>query len=126
MNSISVVHWFIVLTILFSPYIIGFAVMGPQQSVRLKHPQSGLVENGYIGFCWTFPLIGFWVPIVRGEIRIGLLHIILSMITLGLSSIVMGFIYNKQHTTRLLNKGWILDDAEEMNALAKIKLGIHY
>jgi hypothetical protein len=36
----------------------------------------------------------------------------------------MPFLYNKQYTTRLLTDGWVLNDTEEKNNLAKSKIGI--
>ena len=32
--------------------------------VMIKHPQSGLIQNGYVGFSWTYLLFGFWVPLI--------------------------------------------------------------
>jgi len=101
----SPIHWIIVF-LMFSPIIIGIAVMGLQKKIVVKHTQSGLKKNGYIGYCWTYILFGGFVPIFRGEIGIGLLHIILSAITLGIFNILMSYLYNKQHMTRLLTNGW--------------------
>jgi hypothetical protein len=123
MGSFSIWHW-IVLLIILSPVIIGFAVMGPQRGILLKHAQSGLTKNGYVGYAWTYLIFGWLVPIVRGEIGIGLMHLVLTFISFGLFQVVMPFLYNKQYTTRLLTSGWQLYDTEERNKLAKLKLGI--
>ncbi len=123
MGSFSVWHWLIVL-ILFSPIIIGFAVMGAQKKVMLKHAQSGLIKNGYIGYSWTYLIFGWIVPVVRGEIGIGVLHLILTAISFGLFQIIMPFLYNKQYTSRLLTSGWQLADNEDRNNMARMKLGI--
>ena len=64
---------------------------------------------------------GFLVPIFRGEIGIGVLHFVISVITFGLFQIIMSFLYNKQNMTRLLEKGWIVAEGEYE---ARMSLGI--
>ena len=123
MGSFSIWHWLILL-IIFSPIILGFALMGLLKKITLKHTQSGLTKNGYIGYSWTYLILGWIVPIVRGEIGIGVLHLILTAISFGLFQIIMPFLYNKQYTSRLLTSGWELADSEERNSLARMKLGI--
>ena len=124
MGSFSPIHWIIVLIIMFSPIIIGIAVMGLQKKIVVKHTQSGLQKNGYIGSCWTYVLFGGFVPIFRGEIGIGLTHIFLSTISLGMFNIVMSYYYNFQHMKRLVTNGWVIDETELDTAFAKMKLGI--
>jgi hypothetical protein len=123
MSSFSIWHW-IILLILFSPVIIGFAVMGVQKTVLVKHQQSGLVKKGFFGFSWTYLLFGLLVPIFRGEVGIGLLHLALTAVTFGVFQIVMPFLYNKQYMTRLLTSGWQLSDEQAVMSTARVKLGI--
>ncbi|MEO6293928.1 MAG: hypothetical protein ABIO88_15055 [Burkholderiaceae bacterium] len=123
MGSFSIWHWLIVL-IIFSPVIIGVLVMGWQKTVSVKHQQSGLVKKGYVGYCWTYLLFGWLVPVIRGEIGIGVLHLVLTFVTLGIFQIVMPYLYNKQYMTRLLTSGWQLSDEEQIMSLARLKLGI--
>ena len=98
--------------------------MGPQRGVNLKHSNSGVNKSGYTGYCWTYFFFGFFVPIFRGEILIGVLHIIFSVVTLGLFQLIIPFLYNKQYTTRLLTNGWELNDTEANNQRARLKIGI--
>jgi hypothetical protein len=98
--------------------------MGGQRSVVLSHQASGLTKNGYIGYSWTYFFFGFFIPIFRGEIGIGLLHLLFALITFGIFQLVMPFLYNKQFTSRMLTSGWVLADTEEHNIVAKAKLGI--
>ena len=123
MDSFSIWHWIMVLIVLL-PLIIGLMVMGAQRRILVKHGASGLTKPGYAGYCWTYFFLGFLVPIRRGEIGIGVLHLILSVVTFGLFQMIMPFLYNKQYMTRLLTNGWQLADSEELNALARLKLGI--
>ena len=121
--TLSVLQLIIVL-LFFSPLILGLIFMGPQKGVNLKHSNSGVNKSGYTGYCWTYFFFGFFVPIFRGEILIGVLHIIFSVVTLGLFQLIIPFLYNKQYTTRLLTNGWELNDTEANNQRARLKIGI--
>jgi hypothetical protein len=106
------------------PLILGVAFMGWQKKIKIKHQESGIEKNCFVGYAWTYFLFGFFVPIFRGEILIGVLHLIFSILTFGVFQIVMPFLYNKHYSTRLLTDGWKLADTEENNDLAKVKIGI--
>jgi hypothetical protein len=92
--------------------------------VALIHPQTGLMKSGFYGFSWTFLFFGWFVPLFRGELMIALLHFTITVITIGLWQIIFAFLYNKQYTTRLLEKGYVLNDSAEVNEEARQKLGI--
>lgn len=110
--------------ILFSPLILGSLFLGWQQKINIRHKESGIGKNCFVGYSWTYFFFGFFVPIFRGEIAIGIFHLIFSIVTFGLFQLVMPFLYNKQYSTRLLTDGWELSDTEEKNTLAKTKIGI--
>ena len=114
----------IIILIFFSPLIIGLIFMGAQKKINLKHTNSGLNKPGYVGYCWTYFFFSFFVPIFRGEILIGVLHLIFSVVTFGLFQLVIPFLYNKQFTSRMLTSGWELSDTEEKMQVARLKLGI--
>jgi hypothetical protein len=92
--------------------------------VALIHPQSGLMKSGYYGFSWTFLFFGWCVPLIRGELFIALLHFVITIVTLGFWQLIIAFLYNKQYMTRMLEKGYVLNDREEVNEAARRKLGI--
>ena len=94
------------------------------KKVALIHPQTGLMKSGFYGFSWTFLFFGWFVPLFRGELVIALLHFTITVITIGLWQIIFAFLYNKQYTTRLLEKRYVLNDTEEVNEEARQKLGI--
>jgi len=94
------------------------------KKVALIHPQTGLMKSGFYGFSWTFLFFGWFVPLFRGELMIALLHFTITVITIGLWQIIFAFLYNKQYTTRLLEKGYVLNDSLEVNEEARQKLGI--
>ena len=114
----------IIFLIFFSPLILGLIFMGAQKKINLKHTNSGLNKPGYVGYCWTYFFFSFFVPIFRGEILIGVLHLIFSVVTFGLFQLVIPFLYNKQFTSRMLTSGWDLSDTEENMQIARLKLGI--
>ena len=116
----------IVILIIFFPLIIGALVMGPQKSIKVEHKESGIGKNIFIGYSWTYFLFGFFVPIFRGEIVIGVFHLIFSIVTFGVFQLIMPFLYNKQYSHRMLNSSWILSDSEEKINLAKLKLNIKH
>ena len=113
----------IVLYLLF-PLLIGIIFLGLQKKIKVKHDISGIEKNCFVGYCWTYFIFGFFVPIYRGEILIGVLHFILSVVTLGVFQLIMPFLYNKQYSTRLLNNSWSFNDTNENNEVARKKIGI--
>jgi len=90
----------------------------------IQHPTSGLTRKGYFGFSWTYLFFGWWVPMFRGELGVAALHLLFTVVTLGLWQIIVAFLYNKQYMTRMLEKGYVLRDTEEAMAKARIALGI--
>jgi len=92
--------------------------------VQLIQPETGLMKSGYYGFSWTFLFFGWFVPIFRGELFISLLHFVITIVTFGIWQVIIAFLYNKQYMTRMLEKGYVLNDTEEVNEAARQKLGI--
>ena len=121
--ALSIISLIIIL-IFFLPLILGLIIMGLQKKINLKHTNSSLNKPGYVGYCWTYFFFSFFVPIFRGEILIGVLHLIFSVVTFGIFQLVIPFLYNKQFTSRMLTSGWVLSDTEENMQVARLKLGI--
>lgn len=92
--------------------------------VMMRHPQHGLMRKGYCGFSWTYLFFGWFVPLFRGEIGIALMHLALTFFTFGIFQIIIAFLYNKQYMTRMIEKGYVLDDSEYVMEHARKKLGI--
>ena len=116
----------ILLLLIFSPLILGSIFLGWQKKIKVKHMKSGVEKYCHAGYSWTYFFFGFFVPIFRGEISIGVFHLIFSIITFGLFQLVMPFLYNKQSSIRLLTNGWELNDIEENNTLARVRIGISF
>jgi hypothetical protein len=115
----------VLLVFLFAlaPALLGIFLF-KQKPIRLKHQHSGITKTARLGWSWTYCYFGFFVPIFRGEILMGVLHMAITLFTCGLFQIIWSFLYNKQHITRLLTDGWVLEDSPEVEAFAKKKLGI--
>ncbi|MCF8531699.1 MAG: hypothetical protein K9G48_01735 [Reyranella sp.] len=93
-------------------------------AVLIKHRPSGLIRKGYYGFSWTYLFFGWFVPVFRGELGVGALHLLFSIVTFGLWQFIVCFLYNRQFMTRMLTNGWILADSEARNAGAALALGV--
>jgi len=97
---------------------------GLQQPVCIIHAESGLVKTGYIGYSWTYLVFGWFVPVVRGELGVGVLHLIITLVSFGLSQLIFPFLYNRQYMNRMLTSGWRLDPTDGNYERAKTALYI--
>ena len=59
-----------------------------------------------------------------GELGIGVLHLLVTLLSFGLSQLVFPFLYNRQCMNRMLISGGRLDDTGPNYELAKQTLGI--
>jgi hypothetical protein len=94
--------------------------------ITIKHEQSGMMKKGYYGFSWTYLFWGWLVPIIRGEMGIGALHLLFTICTVGFWQLIMCFLYNKQYMTRMFTTGWTLSGGEAEIKQAKMELGIAF
>lgn len=101
--------------------------------IRMKHPATGLVRDGFVGFSWTSLFFGGIPLLFRGEMAIGLaivaLQILFAAFTLGIGwllfDIIFAFIVNGFYTRRLIEQGYVFDDPDaEKVAAAKARLGM--
>ena len=93
-------------------------------AIPIKHSQSGMMKDGLYGFSWTYLLFGWFVPLFRGELGVGALHLLFTFVTFGFWQLIVCFLYNKQYMTRMLTSGWELAGTEEQNLAAKEALSI--
>jgi hypothetical protein len=115
--------WILVLIVL-SPLILGVLLIGMQRKVRIIHSVSGMGKNGYVGFSWTYLLFGWFVPVIRGELGVGVLHLVITFVSFGLSQLIFPFLYNRQYMNRMLTTGWTLDTLDPNYEIAREKLDI--
>ena len=58
------------------------------------------------GFSFTTLFFGVFVPLFRGDFKWFVIMLLLGVCTMGLSWLVMPFIYNKMYTKDLIKKGF--------------------
>lgn len=81
--------------------------------IILKH-DSGLIKVVKKGFSWTSFFFGLFVPLLRGDLKWGIIIFVLQLLagafTFGLGVFVVSFIfacfYNKIYIKGLLEKGY--------------------
>ena len=77
-------------------------------------------KKSFVGFSWTTFFFGFFVPLIRGDIKWFLIMLILSFLSFGLAQFILCFLYNKFYTVNLLEKGYSPAD-EFSRSILKIK-----
>lgn len=116
--------WYgLTVVLFFLPALLGIFVFR-QRPVHLRHRDSGLPKVGRLGWSWTYLYFGWLVPMFRGEIGMALLHLLFSLFTFGIFQLIWSFLYNKQHLTRLMTAGWLLDANADGYAEMRSRLGI--
>ena len=78
------IMFLLIILVVFSPLIIGSIFLGWQKKIKVKHNESGILKHCFVGYSWTYFFFGFFVPIFRGEISIGVFHLIFSIVTFGI------------------------------------------
>lgn len=91
-------------------------------TIHLKHSTFEVTKQAPVGFSWTVFLFGFFPPLFRGDWKYGLIILLAAVFTLGLSSLVFMFIYNKLYIKSLLEEGYTSIDPEEILKPAEAKL----
>ncbi|MBK1870149.1 hypothetical protein JHL16_27545 [Aestuariivirga sp. YIM B02566] len=90
----------------------------------MKNPATGQIKTGFFGFSWTYFFFGWWVPLLRGELGVAALHLLFSIVTLGIWQIIVSFMYNRQYTSRLIEAGYRFFDSPEVNQKAAEYIGV--
>lgn len=75
-------------------------------SIIFKNPNTGAMKEAPVGFSWTTFFFGFFPSLFRGDLKYGVIQFILALITMGFSSIVFAFIYNKLYIRDLIGAGF--------------------
>ena len=81
--------------------------------VVLKH-ELGMIKTVKKGFSWTVFFFGFFVPLIRGDLKWALImfltQFLAASVTMGLgvwiASLIFAFFYNKLYIKDLLEKGY--------------------
>ncbi|WP_211226104.1 SHOCT domain-containing protein [Psychrilyobacter atlanticus] len=86
-----------------------------------------LVKNGGTkeiptGFSWTTFFFAFLPALIRGDIKWGLVMLVGSVFTSGISSLVFPFIYNKLYIKNLIENGYIPKTEEDIDLLNQMDI----
>jgi hypothetical protein len=100
--------------------------------INMKHKETGLTKNGFIGFSWTTFFWGFFPALFRGDFMTALVLFVilvaLMAFTAGIGNIIVcviwAFMYNKHYTSKLIEKGYVFSDTDEKNAEAMGAIGL--
>lgn len=74
--------------------------------MKMTLEKNGMRKEVKQGFSWTTLFFGCFVPLFRGDLKWAIIMFLLAFMTLGLSWLIMPFIYNKKYLEELLNNGW--------------------
>jgi hypothetical protein len=99
--------------------------------VKMKHKDTGLTKDGFVGYSWTTLFWGFWPALFRGDyataVMMFLVLVLVGAATAGIGSIIAaaiwGGVYNKSYTQKLIENGYEFYDSETNNALAAAAVG---
>jgi hypothetical protein len=102
-------------------------------AIKMINKKTGITKDGYIGFSYSYFLLGIFnmgwlVPLYRGELLITLICLIIHVLTLPfwiITAVVFGLFFNKYYTLKLIEEGYTFSDSDdELVARAKTILGI--
>lgn len=106
--------------------------------IKMYNPKTGKSKNGFIGFSWPILFLA-WIPMfARGDIRSGLELIAVQLGCLVIQScgfqsfywififiqVVISIVYNNYYTKRLIGKGFLFNDTDELNEIGANSVGI--
>ena len=106
--------------------------------IKMYNPKTGKSKNGFIGFSWPILFLA-WIPMfARGDIRSGLELIAVQLGCLYIQScgsqsfywififiqVVISIVYNNYYTKRLIGKGFLFNDTDELNEIGANSVGI--
>jgi|GEM_PF-534076 len=79
--------------------------------------KDGVIKEAPTGFSWTTLVFGFIPAFMRGDIKWGIIMLLVAMVTGGISWLVFPFIYNKIYIKSLLTEGFSPRDKETEGVL---------
>lgn len=92
--------------------------------IMMKNPETGILKKGFYGFSWTTLFFAGIPAICRGDLKVGILVLIASLLTGGIADIIWAFVYNKKYTLGLIEQGFQFIGDPNQILQAKAKLGI--
>ena len=75
-------------------------------SIIFKNPNTGSIKKAPVGFSWTVFFFTFFPALFRSDWKWAVIIFLLACITIGLSTLVFMFIYNKLYIKDLIGSGY--------------------
>lgn len=75
-------------------------------TIYFRHHPTGKPKEAPVGFSWTTLFFGFFVPLLRKDLKWFAIMLIAQIFTLGISVLVFPFIYNKIYIKSLISEGY--------------------
>jgi hypothetical protein len=85
--------------------------------IQLKHSNSNLAKDAYLGFSWGTFFIGPFEALRRGDGKWFVIQLISNLVTVGFAWLFFMFVYNKIHIKDLLSKGFVPADESVKHTL---------
>lgn len=75
-------------------------------TIYFRHQTTEKPKEAPVGFSWTTLFFGFFVPLLRKDLKWFAIMLIAQIFTLGISVLVFPFIYNKLYIKSLISEGY--------------------
>ena len=85
---------------------------------------AGFSKECPTGFSWTTLLFGFLVPLVRGDFIGMIIHILVTLVSVGFAWFIWPFFYNKNYINRLLEKGYMPYSENDVSRLREMGISV--
>lgn len=72
----------------------------------MENPLTGQIRSAPIGFSWTTFFLGPFPALLRSDYKWAAIIFLLGFMTLGVSSFVFAFLYNKFYLKELIGNGF--------------------
>jgi len=110
----------IILVILGVFFVIPIILHYKQDRIKLKHHTLNVEKEIPFLFSWTGAIFGFWVPLLRGDLKWFFIYLIVGLLTYNIGAFILSFFYNKIYINSLIEKGYLpADDKSKQLLISK-------
>lgn len=92
--------------------------------ITFRNKETGQYKEATVGFSWTVFFFGFFVPLIRGDMKNAMILLFLGLFTLGGINIIYAFIYNKIYMQDLISQGYMAVLSEQEAQFMSAKIGM--
>lgn len=91
--------------------------------VNLKN-NEGIIKECKIGFSWTTLFFGWFVPLIRWDLRLSIMLFVTTLFSGGMANLVFAFSLNDVYIAELYKQGFRLDENDKKGEMLLIKRDI--